>query len=307
MRLLPTKARGIGDGERINEGAVPTSSVHRRLDYRGRPPPPSRVTSEASRCLSDDRVAFHQPYQGRHTGRTRAYGGRSSRSSSFRDRHAGAERVKRLPRHGSSRPSRRTRNVVQGSVLIPSHGRSSRFGHEADELIARRTGPNAKITSVCAGHRVGGAPRRNRTGDPILTMDRRPSAVLVIVFAAHDGPSRTKVCAQLTSVCKRYFELVPEAGLELPSAAIWRRRPQGASLQRLLLVDAVPPDSPLLEVPREALVPRPPHRIPRTDDGLCGRDALDNRRASCSRLCCQDRIAGHGSVALQMPWVAPGA
>src|SRR5215208_1639101 len=29
-----------------------------------------------------------------------------------------------------------------------------------------------------------GAPRRNRTGDPILTMDRRPSAVLTGVFAA---------------------------------------------------------------------------------------------------------------------------
>jgi hypothetical protein len=31
--------------------------------------------------------------------------------------------------------------------------------------------PNVKMTSVCAGHRLGGAPRRNRTGDPILTMD----------------------------------------------------------------------------------------------------------------------------------------
>jgi hypothetical protein len=27
VRLLPTKARGMGDGEKINEGAVPTSSV----------------------------------------------------------------------------------------------------------------------------------------------------------------------------------------------------------------------------------------------------------------------------------------
>jgi hypothetical protein len=35
---------------------------------------------------------------------------------------------------------------------------------------------------------VGGAPRRNRTGDPILTMDRRPSAVLSRVLACRTGP-----------------------------------------------------------------------------------------------------------------------
>ena len=34
----------------------------------------------------------------------------------------------------------------------------------------------------------GGAPRRNRTGDPILTMDRQPSAVLSHVFAGRMGP-----------------------------------------------------------------------------------------------------------------------
>src|SRR5829696_2987742 len=34
----------------------------------------------------------------------------------------------------------------------------------------------------------GGAPRRNRTGDPILTMDRRLGAVLGRVFAARTTP-----------------------------------------------------------------------------------------------------------------------
>ena len=34
----------------------------------------------------------------------------------------------------------------------------------------------------------GGAPRRNRTGDPILTMDRRLSAVLTDVFAGRLVP-----------------------------------------------------------------------------------------------------------------------
>jgi hypothetical protein len=31
--------------------------------------------------------------------------------------------------------------------------------------------PEIDTESVSAGHRVGGAPRRNRTADPILTMD----------------------------------------------------------------------------------------------------------------------------------------
>src|ERR671915_5103 len=69
--------------------------------------------------------------------------------------------------------SKRTRNVMWGSVLIPSYGRSSRFGHEADTSLPRQPAPNVPMTSVFAGHRFGGAPRRNRTGDPILTIDAR--------------------------------------------------------------------------------------------------------------------------------------
>jgi hypothetical protein len=42
----------------------------------------------------------------------------------------------------------------------------------------------------------GGAPRRNRTGDPILTMDRRPSAVLARVFAGWTRPYVAKLWAQ---------------------------------------------------------------------------------------------------------------
>jgi hypothetical protein len=35
-------------------------------------------------------------------------------------------------------------NVMQGSVLIPSYGRSSRFGHKADHLIAPPNRPGAR-------------------------------------------------------------------------------------------------------------------------------------------------------------------
>src|SRR5918993_1088477 len=37
--------------------------------------------------------------------------------------------------------------------------------------LPRQPTPNVELTDVCAGHRLGGAPRRNRTGDPILTME----------------------------------------------------------------------------------------------------------------------------------------
>src|SRR5215216_279828 len=43
----------------------------------------------------------------------------------------------------------------------------------------------------------GGAPRRNRTGDPILTMDRRPSAVLSRIFPAGMTPWMAQLWAQL--------------------------------------------------------------------------------------------------------------
>src|SRR5215217_7327006 len=43
----------------------------------------------------------------------------------------------------------------------------------------------------------GGAPRRNRTGDPILTMDRWPSAVLTRVLAGRAPPSMAKLWGQL--------------------------------------------------------------------------------------------------------------
>jgi hypothetical protein len=67
--LLPAKARGMRNGERINEEAVPTSLVCSRLGCRGRLPPPVPDDRKALRRPSDDWVAYHQPYQGRHTGR----------------------------------------------------------------------------------------------------------------------------------------------------------------------------------------------------------------------------------------------
>jgi hypothetical protein len=48
--------------------------------------------------------------------------------------------------------------------------------------------PERKLTSICAGQWWCGAPRRNRTGDTILTMNPGRSAVPLRVFAAQRRP-----------------------------------------------------------------------------------------------------------------------
>ena len=60
-------------------------------------------------------------------------------------------------------------------------------------------GSGRRPTSVSAGQSLCGAPRRNRTGDPILTMNRRPSAVLTVVFAGRNAPWRPQLCAHSTA------------------------------------------------------------------------------------------------------------
>ena len=62
-----------------------------------------------------------------------------------------------------------------------------------------RNGP----ISTCAGQWWCGAPRRNRTADPILTMNPGSSAVLPSVFAGHREPSRVKLCAQFAGPVRR--------------------------------------------------------------------------------------------------------
>ena len=58
------------------------------------------------------------------------------------------------------------------------HGTGNDTGQRSDKY--RRddrpadASSKATTTSICAGRRLGGAPRRNRTGDPILTMNLHP-------------------------------------------------------------------------------------------------------------------------------------
>ena len=50
-----------------------------------------------------------------------------------------------------------------------------------------------QLTSVCAGQSWCGAPRRNRTGDPILTMEPPGTAVRTAVPPGHARPSGPKL------------------------------------------------------------------------------------------------------------------
>jgi hypothetical protein len=52
---------------------------------------------------------------------------------------------------------------------------------------------NATTTSVLAGQRMCGAPRRNRTGDPILTMNLAVTAVRTAISPAHARPLGPKL------------------------------------------------------------------------------------------------------------------
>jgi hypothetical protein len=88
------------------------------------------------------------------------------------------------------------------------------------------------MTSVCGGHRLSGAPRRNRTGDPILTMEPPGTAVRTAVLAGNARPSGSKLSVLLrpsyaftsrqTLRC-RGQAIVPVEVTTSVSASVWER------------------------------------------------------------------------------------
>src|SRR5215216_19890 len=143
--------------------------------------------------------------------------------------------------------SKRTRKVMQGSVLIPSYGRSSRFGQEADHLIAPPTDSNAKMASVFAGHRLGGAPRRNRTGDPILTMEPPGTAVRTAVSPGDARPSGPKLSVLLWRSYAFWFCRNLEAKCPLRvRLAVSRLAAGSISVRRSVASELLPCRPPLL-------------------------------------------------------------
>ena len=91
---------------------------------------------------------------------------------------------------------------------------------------------NVKMTSVCTGRRLGRAPRRNRTGDPILTMEPPGTAVRTAVLAGNARPSGSKLSVLLrpsyaftsrqTLRC-RGQAIVPVEVTTSVSASVWER------------------------------------------------------------------------------------
>jgi hypothetical protein len=75
-------------------------------------------------------------------------------------------------------------------------------------MTSRRPQPSDISVSL-----AGGAPRRNRTGDPILTMDRRPSAVLSAVSAGRPTPWVPQLWGHSTN--EAVLVVLPHAGHEL--------------------------------------------------------------------------------------------
>src|SRR4029453_14946217 len=69
--------------------------------------------------------------------------------------------------------------------------------HDSDTRLttslSRQPAPNATTTSVCAGHRLGGAPPRKPTGAPTLSTETPGTPVRTAVSPGHARPSRPKL------------------------------------------------------------------------------------------------------------------
>jgi hypothetical protein len=95
---------------------------------------------------------------------------------------------------GRQELERLTREVL--SIRYASHPTAT--PNAKTTSVANSPTPDAEVTSVCAGQRLCGAPRRNRTGDPILTMEPPGTAVRMIVFPGRARPSGPKLSALST-------------------------------------------------------------------------------------------------------------
>jgi len=150
------------------------------------------------------------------------------------------------------RRSKRTRNVMQGSVLIPSYGRSSRFGHEADHLIAPPTDPERGADQRFRWSEAmwSPPPESNRRPHPYhgttrnRCADRRFPRSRPTVWAEVIGSPSVKLCVhhkpgaahcsskpslvrdrQLDSLSRSIHHLaLPGSGRRASSAAAWTSR-----------------------------------------------------------------------------------
>jgi hypothetical protein len=116
------------------------------------------------------------------------------------------------------RCSKRTRNVMQGSVLIPTHGRSSRFRHEADHLIAPPTDPERGADQRFRWSEAmwSPPPESNRRPHPYhgttgnRCADRRLPRSRPTVRAEVIGSPSMRLCAHFRSWCSSQRRAMPD-------------------------------------------------------------------------------------------------
>src|SRR4029453_19288111 len=105
--------------------------------------------------------------------------------------------------------SKRTGNVMWGSVLIPSYGRSSRFGHEADPLIVPPSGPEREDDQRLRWSSAWWSPppESNRRPHPYhgttrnRCANRRSRRSRPTVGAEGIGSLLSQLCVQFIVVC----------------------------------------------------------------------------------------------------------
>jgi hypothetical protein len=180
-------------------GAIPSgrpSSRTRFTDVAARPGPrnPVPTMTRLGSCCSTTRLGLAAVTAGpsscsKAMDNAAAARARSTMTNSPRTTTYAFQSAVGPPDQGGRRTVERTTTLIRAMDKHRRDGRPVRSHPNKGWVLWTAEGSsNATTASVCAGHRLGGAPCRNRTGDPILTMDRRPSAVLPIVFAAHATP-----------------------------------------------------------------------------------------------------------------------
>jgi hypothetical protein len=210
----------------LPRGAIPprTLRTHRRPSMKRPGDPPVTALIHPS-SPPEATPGWHDPF----ACRERGY-----------DTHGRGTRNVLSYRH-ATRPIRAIPNPLRPMLLVNRAIRALAarrpFASHPTMDAAAYKGSGRRLTNVCAGQPGYGAPRRNRTGDPILTMDRWPSAVLRRIFAARATPSMPQLWAQSPWPGNVPGSCV-EAGMELTHrhasrdgreatralAASWRRR-----------------------------------------------------------------------------------
>jgi len=158
------------------EGAYsPRRSNHGRPCVRRPGNPPATALT--------NRAVDRKPRPGRHdpsAGRERGHG-------THKPIGQGCAQLPLCDQPDSSQTGYSTAKVAAQQAISPSTASQPFASHSNAEVVSYNCS-GRRPTSVCAGQSLCGAPRRNRTGDPILTMEPPGTAVRMIVLPGRARP-----------------------------------------------------------------------------------------------------------------------